>query len=424
MEDAKEDSKEWRLYLACRQGERSNVLKLFKDENADPTSKDTTNISTGGTALHWASYHGWLDIVQEFVEKYKMNPKLASKYDETPLHNAYHGGHVDIVRYLVSENGCNVEIQIADQHCPLHYACQYGHPEIVQFFLDKLNMNADIRDKDKRSPLHFVAQYGHLDIVKYIVARHGCAPLVGDGDNRTPLHNACSNGYKGIVAYLISERKCDPEVRDAKDWTPLHCAWVTATISDENSLELIQYLVNEGKCGITKVNEQGNNSLHLACISGKTSVVKFLCTLPSCDPRMENHFGTDAMSLTLKPDIHKILTQKTATTAAVSSSNVYRFQGRVLGTSQPLQPSVKVFVVRNPSAGKSTLTAALQKEAFNVEKRVSEVDEKTAGVIPHEFESKKTVESPYTILLVIRNSTTVMQLSFRMLFSIPLPSSF
>ena len=395
MEDAKEDSKDWRLYLACRQGQRSKVLKLLKDENADPTSKDTTNATNGGTALHWASYHGWLDIVQEFVEKYKMNPEVASEYSETPLHSACHGGHIDVVRYLAIEKGCNVEIRNADQRCPLHYACQYGHLDIVQFFLDELNMNGDIHDGDKRSPLHFAAQYGHLDIVKHIVGRHGCDPLVGDGDNRTPLHNACSNGHKDIIAYFISERKCDPEVLDAKDWTPLHCACVTATVSDEKSLELIQYLINVAKCDITKVNEQGNNSLHLACISGKTSVVNFLCTLPSCDPRVENRFGADAMSVTLNPDIHKILTQKTATAAVVSSSHVYRSQGRVLGTSQPLQPSVKVFVVGNPTAGKSTLTAALQKEAsfllraFSAGKRVSEVDGKTAGVIPHEFESKK-----------------------------------
>jgi GTPase SAR1 family protein len=55
-----------------------------------------------------------------------------------------------------------------------------------------------------------------------------------------------------------------------------------------------------------------------------------------------------------------------------------------------------VFVVGNPSAGKSTLTAALQKEAssffiraFTSGRPVSEVVKQTAGVIPHEFESKK-----------------------------------
>ena len=394
MEDSKEDSKEWRLYLACRHGEKSKVIKLLKDEGADPTSADATNISTGGAPLHWACYHGWLDIVKDFVENYKMSPELATGYRETPLHCACQGGHIDIVRYLTKEKGCNIEIRNADERAPLHYACQYGHIDVVRFFLNELKANAEVRDEDKRTPLHYAAQGGHLDIVKYMVGERRCNPLVGDEDQRTPLHNACSNGNKDIAEYLITKKKCDPEVADSKDWTPLHCACVTATASEEKSLELVQYLINEAKCDMTKVNEHGNNALHLACISGKTSVVKFICTQSSCDPRIENCFGADAMSQTLNPDIHKLLIQRAAT-AATGSSDTYRSQGRVLGTSQPLQPSVKVFVVGNPSAGKSTLTAALQKEAsfflrtFSTARPVSEVDEKTAGVIPHEFESKK-----------------------------------
>ena len=228
-----------------------------------------------------------------------------------------------------------------------------------------------------------------------MVGDRGCNPLVGDEDGRTPLHNACSSGNKEIAEYFIAKKKCNAEVADAKDWTPLHCACVTATTTEEKYLELVQYLISKAKCDMTKVNEYGNNALHLACIGGKTSVVKFLCTQSSCDPRIENCFGADAMSQTLNPDIHKLLIQRTAT-AAAGSSDTYRSQGRVLGTNQPLQPSVKVFVVGNPSAGKSTLTAAVQKEAssfflraFSTARPVSEVDEKTAGVIPHEFESKK-----------------------------------
>ena len=395
MEDHKEDSKEWKLYLACRQGEKSKVLKLLKEDGADPRSEDATNTSTGGAPLHWASHHGWLDIVKDFIENYNISPELATGYHETPLHCACQGGHIDIVRYLLKEKGCDAEIRNADQRTPLHYASQYGHLDVVKYFLNELNTNAEVQDEDKRTPLHYASQHGHLDIVKYIVGERGCDPLIGDEDRRTPLHNACFNGHKDIAEYFITERKCDPEIADCRDWTPLHRACVTAIASEEKSLELVQYLINVAKCDLTKTNEHGNNALHLACISGKTSVVKFLCTQPSCDPRIENCFGANAISQTLNPEIIKMLIQRSATAAASSSSDTYRSQGRVLGTNQPLQPSVKVFVVGNPTAGKSTLTAALQKEAsfllrtFITAKRVSEVDEKTAGVIPHEFESKK-----------------------------------
>ena len=162
MEDSKEDSKEWRLYLACRHGEKPKVIKLLKDEGADPTSADATNISTGGAPLHWACYHGWLDIVKDFVENYEMSPELATGYRETPLHCACQGGHGDTVQYLAKEKGCNVKIRNADECAPLHYSCQYEHLDIVRFFLNELKANAEVHDEDKRTPLHYATQGGHL----------------------------------------------------------------------------------------------------------------------------------------------------------------------------------------------------------------------------------------------------------------------
>ena len=75
---------------------------------------------------------------------------------------------------------------------------------------------------------------------------------------------------------------------------------------------------------------------------------------------------------------------------------MYKTHGKVLGehSKQPLQTPVKLLVVGNPSAGKSTLTKALQKESFGLKRfrkrivKVSGVRMMTAGIVPHEFESK------------------------------------
>ena len=77
--------------------------------------------------------------------------------------------------------------------------------------------------------------------------------------------------------------------------------------------------------------------------------------------------------------------------------DVYKTHGNVLGersSKQPLKTPVKLFMVGNPSAGKSTLTKALQSKMTLFDrlmkrpKPVTDVDEKTAGIVPHEFESK------------------------------------
>ena len=64
----------------------------------------------------------------------------------------------------------------------------------------------------------------------------------------------------------------------------------------------------------------------------------------------------------------------------------------------PPQPPVKIFIVGNPSAGKSSLTKALQSETSALQaalasitgpRLVSDVEQKTAGIVPCEFTSSK-----------------------------------
>ena len=77
--------------------------------------------------------------------------------------------------------------------------------------------------------------------------------------------------------------------------------------------------------------------------------------------------------------------------------DVYQTHGNVLSKHSSnliLQTPVKLFMVGNPSAGKSTLTKGLQSESFGFNRirkritKVSGVDKNTAGIIPHDFESK------------------------------------
>ena len=58
------------------------------------------------------------------------------------------------------------------------------------------------------------------------------------------------------------------------------------------------------------------------------------------------------------------------------------------------QPAIKAFIVGDPGAGKSTLTKALETESKGLSyitnwfSKVSDVDQKTAGIVPHDIENK------------------------------------
>ena len=123
-----------------------------------------------------------------------------------------------------------------------------------------------------------------------------------------------------------------------------------------------------------------------------TDIPRLLLEEAKMDPNAKNNDGQTPLDLTSDPDVIRELIRHGA-----NPQDVYKTHGKVLGkrsSKQPLQTTVKLFMVGNPSAGKSTLTKALKSEAFGLKRitkrivKVSGVDEKTAGIIPHEFESK------------------------------------
>ena len=128
------------------------------------------------------------------------------------------------------------------------------------------------------------------------------------------------------------------------------------------------------------------------CALSTTGIPKLLLKEAKMDPKSKNNDGQTPLDLASNADVIRELIRHGA-----NPQDVYKTHGKVLGkhsSKQPLQTPVKLFMVGNPSAGKSTLTKALQSEMTRFvslvtrSKPVSGVDEKTAGIVPHEFESK------------------------------------
>ena len=165
-----------------------------------------------------------------------------------------------------------------------------------------------------------------------------------DSDGYTALHLACMAGNPALVELLLSVAHFDPNIRSSIG---------------------------------------GYTALHLACKADNYTIVKLLLSVAHCDPNSKSRSG----EVTTNPEVIKDLIRYGAKT-----SIMYKSCKKALGTNKPLQPPVKVFIVGNPSVGKSTLTAALKTEKgvitqFFSSGIVSGVDEKTVGIVPHDLES-------------------------------------
>ena len=226
------------------------------------------------------------------------------------------------------------------------------------------------------TPLHHSASGGHLQVVRYLIEEQHCDPKCMDRDGWTPLHCSASDGHLQVVRYLIEEKHCNPKCVDENGWTPLHYS------ARRGHLQVVRYLIEEQHCDPKCVDKYGCTPLHCASLNGNVEVVKYLLVVHHCDPNCKDKDGVTPLDLAVGDPA----TARELIKAGAKS------------TSKPPQPPVKIFVVGNPSAGKSSLTKALQTEtsalgaalsSITGPRLVSDVEQKTAGIAPCQFTSRK-----------------------------------
>ena len=303
------------------------------------------------TPLHWSCSHGHLCVVKYLIEERRYNPECVDLryYENIPLHCAIDGGHMEIVKYLIETCHCDPNYKDWSWKTPLHYATDGGHMEIVKYLIETCHCDPSCKDDAGWTPLHYATDGGHMEIVKYLIETGHCDPNCKDEDEMTPLHYATARSHMEMVKFLVETGYCDPNCKDKNGFIPLHYAII------KKSIEIVKYLLYK-------------------CHSN-----------PSC----KSKFGFKPFDLAKG---YPAITRELIKAA----------------TSKPCQPPVKVFIVGNPSTGKSSLTKALQ-TTLHVARRknvitlgiaealasiigprlVSDVEQKTAGIVPCQFISKK-----------------------------------
>ena len=291
--------------------------------------------------------------------------------------SALEDGNLQEVRWLVEEEGEDPKRGVGlFGSTPLQYSAVGGHLQVVRYLIEEQHCDPKRVDKYGWTPLHFSARDGHLHVVRYLIEEKHCDPKSVDKIGWTPLHDSAIGGYLQVVRYLIEEQHCDPKCVDKYGWSPLHLS------ADGGHLKVVRYLIEEQHCDPKCVDKDGRNPLHRASMKGHMEVVNYLLVVQHCDPHCKDKDGDTPLDLGVNyPAVARELIKAGAKS-----------------TSKPPQPPVKIFIVGNPSAGKSSLTKALWKETSALgaalapiigPRLVSDVEQKTAGIVPCQFTSRK-----------------------------------
>ena len=118
---------------------------------------------------------------------------------------------------------------------------------------------------------------------------------------------------------------------------------------------------------------------------GHTAVTTFLLQEAQCNPNYVTHGGPTPLDLTNEPELIRLLLSSGAKPVQFFPSHL---------RERPTDMAIMMFVLGNSGAGKSTFVKSLSTEG-NIFSRIKhqftkvrDVDEKTAGIIPHDIPSK------------------------------------
>ena len=413
------------LHNACSAGHLEIVKYLVTECKCDP------NCTVVGTMPYY----------QNTTHSYLRNGLI------TPLFMATTSGHVEVVKWLVREQKCEPTCTYCQCECnvPLYnIACQFGHLSVMKYLLSETIS----QEKEISNLLLSACFFGHFNIVKYLIEEYKCNPHFTDDDGITPLHLACgciryfeerkhqicsaanstfmlnmqsilqifhgiinssvtllsnilpkfvpalfkpakehsnsdissdtkwvnhinrSNEEQAspynlrcfdVVNYLITEHNCNPQCTDKEGQTPLHYACASGL------LEIVQYFHDNKLSDLVHTSNSGDTPLHFACKYDQVEIVQFLLSAGECNPLIKNAEGITPVEFATSPEISEQLD--------------HFCKGKY-----PLESVVKVFVLGDPSTGKSSLVQGIKTNLgflgslLGRFQRVKGVRQQTAGI--------------------------------------------
>ena len=388
------------IISACRYGHSEITRYLLKYSTPDVED------SHGNTLLHIATTaknsKGAYETVKVLIAS-MANLDQRNPLGETALHTVckMHPCRPEIIELLLS-SGCNFQISNFAGKTSLWIT---ANPEVFKVFMQY--SPADVCERILSDDIN---EEQSLELLHCLIQQYNWNPNDSTINGDTALHLACKSDRLSIVKYLFSVDafKYDPYAKNKLNQTPIELTsseeiirelikWginpidlINNPVMDENQVLQLVKEINKEKLNGTTAND--NTALHLACLTDRVTVVKYLLKESKIDVNAKNVINISPIQLTKNSEIITELIRHGA-----NPTNLYNYCRKVLGESKLLETTVKVFVLGDTDAGKSTLVSSLKKEGWfnfftnwsSTVNTAADNAEPDHGIITHDFKSKQ-----------------------------------
>ncbi|XP_038047951.1 death-associated protein kinase dapk-1-like [Patiria miniata] len=360
------------MLSAAMSGDTQTVTRCI-DEGVNVNAKDIP-LLFARTPLHYAAGSGY-DVICDLLLQAGADVNAVDKNGRSPLHYATKSGHIYICKALIRTPRTSLELNDQFGDTPLLTAASWGNTLICEALIG-VGANVSSKNKRGRTALHEASEAGHVDTCKALISA-GASPFDIDQGCNTPLHLAAGSGGSRLCT-MFMDKGADMSARNKDGNTPLHTACM------KGHVQICQILL-DGGADVTARNQAGDTVLHITAAYGRLECCRVIlrntgdicaknkigntplhvaastanadiCNLfiaENADALLRNNDGKTPKGLLPRTsgNAGKIITQ---------TEKKQRFDKLVQMGTEPVN-IVKLFLVGDPKAGKTTLQKALIK---------------------------------------------------------------
>jgi hypothetical protein len=290
-----------------------DIVKFLLEVGADIKLHKLQD-NRGKTALMWAAYKGYLDVVNALV-KARADVNLKDNYDLTALMRAAQEGHLAILQALV-EAGSIIDLPDQDGDTALMRAAQQGfHLDIVQALV-KAGADVNLKNKNGDTALMLAIRGDHLDVFKALLEAKPKLDLdLGDSD--TVFLRVAKKAKAPFIKALV-KAGADVDLNDSH--TDFHSLlFIVAQHAQPLILDLLmspsahwRFPDFTQRDNIDRVDGKGKTALHHAIEAGNIDMIRHLRQKYRASIRIKDNNGKTAIELAAdskKAEIRAILNE-------------------------------------------------------------------------------------------------------------------